>query len=158
MKFVCLVYHDEARLMSLSPGELETLVSDCIAWAGELDRKGQHVLSVGLQAPRTAASFRGRGDEIAATDGPFTETKEVLGGFTLFEARDRAEALAVVANMPAARVGAVELRPALDSDGDLPDGLDQKLGAAMRNTSRGVDRGLASRIVFVSQANLGRAP
>jgi hypothetical protein len=48
----------------------------------------------------------------------------------------------------------VELRPVLDPDGELTPGLDQKLAAAMRNRSRGVDTGLASRVAFVSKANL----
>ena len=39
MKFVCLVYHDESRLRALSPGELETLVADCITWVGDSRKK-----------------------------------------------------------------------------------------------------------------------
>lgn len=156
MKFVCLVYHDEAKLLALSAAELETLVADCIVWIAELEKDGRHVMSAGLQSARTAASLRGSPGKVAITDGPFAETKEFLGGFTLFEARDRAEALAVVARMPPLRIATVEVRPVLDPDGEVSDALDVKLASAMRAKSRGVDAGLASRVAFVSQANLGR--
>ena len=151
MKFVCLVYHDEARLAAQSPAELETLVKDCIDWIAELEKEGRHVMSAGLQCVRTAVSLRSLAGQVATTDGPFAETKEFLGGFTILEARDRKEALAWVARMPVVRIGTVELRPVLDPDGEVTDGLDHKLAAAMRIKSRGVDPGLASRC-FVSKA------
>jgi hypothetical protein len=156
MKFVCLVYHDEPKLLALSPAELETLVADCIVWIAELEKEGRHVMSAGLQSDRTAVSLRLSPGKVAMTDGPFAETKEFLGGFTLFEARDRAEALAIAARMPALRIATVEVRPVLDPDGEITDGLDHKLAAAMRIKSRGVDAGLASRVAFVSKTNLGR--
>jgi hypothetical protein len=49
--------------------------------------------------------------ETVATDGPFAETKEALGGFYLIEARDLDEAIDVAARIPAARAGSIEVRP-----------------------------------------------
>jgi hypothetical protein len=156
MKYACMVYHDEAKLAAMSPAELEALIQECFDWIGELEKAGRHVLTAGLQCARTAVTLRGTPGKATMTEGPFAETKEVLGGFTVFEARDHAEALAVASRMPPLRTGHVELRPVLEPDGNLAEALDQKLGMAMRNKSRGVDPGLASRTAFASKANLGR--
>jgi hypothetical protein len=48
---------------------------------------------------------------VSATDGPFAETKEQLGGFYLIEARDLNDAIQVASRIPSARVGSVEVRP-----------------------------------------------
>ncbi len=49
---------------------------------------------------------------MSVTDGPFAETKEQIAGFFLIEARDLNDAIQVAANIPAARYGTVEVRPA----------------------------------------------
>ena len=50
-------------------------------------------------------------DQVLLTDGPFADTKEVIGGVSLVECADLDEALAVTARHPAARYGAIEIRP-----------------------------------------------
>jgi hypothetical protein len=52
-----------------------------------------------------------RNGKISTTDGPFTETKEQLGGFILIEARDLNDAIQVAAKIPLARFGSIEVRP-----------------------------------------------
>lgn len=131
MRFMCLVYHDEAKLAALSAAELDNLLQECDDWIGELEQSGRHIMSAGLQTARTAVSLRGLPGKAKATDGPFAETKEILGGFTLLEVRDRAEALELVSRMPPLRIGTVELRPILDADGAPSDPLDQKIATAM---------------------------
>ena len=61
--------------------------------------------------PVPPATVRVRDGKIISTDGPFAETKEQLGGYYLVEARDREEALAMAAKIPAAGFGSVEVRP-----------------------------------------------
>jgi hypothetical protein len=64
----------------------------------------------------TATTVRvtgGRGGEVVTSDGPYAETKEVLGGFYLLECADLDEALALAAQIPAAWDGAVEVRPVI---------------------------------------------
>lgn len=64
----------------------------------------------------TATTVRvsgGRGGEVVTSDGPYAETKEVLGGFFLLECADLDEALALAAQIPAAWNGAVEVRPVI---------------------------------------------
>jgi hypothetical protein len=55
------------------------------------------------------------------TDGPFAETREQLGGYFLVDARDLDEAIGISAQIPAARLGTVEIRPVMDVP-SLPEG------------------------------------
>jgi hypothetical protein len=56
---------------------------------------------------------RVRGDEVLMTDGPFAETKEQMGGLTVIECADRAEALRIASTHPWAAVGMIEVRQVL---------------------------------------------
>jgi hypothetical protein len=135
MKYICLVYHEEKKLAALSAEELAGLVRECGAWVEDLAKSGHHVFSAGLQCVRTATTLRKRNGNLAMTDGPFAETKEFLGGFTIIEARDLNEALQVASKLPAVRLGSIEVRPVLDPDADLSDPLDRKIGAAIRRAN-----------------------
>jgi hypothetical protein len=69
-----------------------------------------------LYPTATATTVRvpaGRGGDVVPTDGPYTETKEVLSGFFLLECADLDEAIAWAAQIPAAWNGAVEVRPVI---------------------------------------------
>src|SRR4051794_9496901 len=134
MKYICLVYHEEGKLEALAQSELDTLVGDCIAWTEELEKQGRHLFSAGLQSVRQAATVRNRNGRLSMTDGPFAETKEQLGGFTLLDARDLNEAIRLAAKLPAARLGSVEIRPILETKGGLTGSPDQKLGAVICRT------------------------
>ena len=58
--------------------------------------------------------MRVRGGAVRVSDGPFAETKEVLGGFNLIEATDMDEALRIAATFPWAATGCIEVRPVRD--------------------------------------------
>ena len=58
--------------------------------------------------------MRVRNRRLSATDGPFAETHEQLGGFVLIEARDLNEAIQIAGRLPSARLGSVEVRPVID--------------------------------------------
>jgi hypothetical protein len=65
-----------------------------------------------LAQPDAATTVRVRDGATVTTDGPFTDTKEALGGYFMFEAEDLDAAIAVAATVPATRFGgAVEIRP-----------------------------------------------
>jgi hypothetical protein len=55
-----------------------------------------------------------RDGKMSANDGPFMETKEMLGGFIIIEARDLNEAVQIAAGIPLARLGFIEVRPVVD--------------------------------------------
>jgi hypothetical protein len=132
MKYICLVYHEEKNLQDLPEGEMETVLRDCTDWVGELDRGHRHIVSAGLQAVSTAMTLRYRNGKMLITDGPFAETKEQLGGFTLLEARDLNEAIHLAEGLAAANGASIEVRPVLEPDASLTDPLDRKAGAVIR--------------------------
>ena len=104
MKYLCLVYSEENKLDDVPD-------RDCVAYDTALRDSGHCVASEALQPVSTAATVRVRNGKISIVDGPFAETKEVLAGFYLVEARDQEEAIALAAKIPPARVGSIEVRP-----------------------------------------------
>lgn len=67
-----------------------------------------------LQPVQTATTVRVREGKTGVTDGPFAETKEVLGGYYLLDCKDLDEAIAYAAKIPGARFGSIEIRPVMD--------------------------------------------
>jgi hypothetical protein len=108
MKYLCLVYCDEAKLHSSPDSPVD---SECHAYDQELARGGYRIAAEALEPVQTATTVRVRNGSVSITDGPFAETKEQLAGFYLIEARDLNEALQHAAKIPPARVGSIEVRP-----------------------------------------------
>lgn len=111
MKFMCLAYEQEGQLDALSPDEWDALRRETIAYVDGLRARGHLLSTYALQRARTASTVRKRDGKRLVVDGPFTEAKEIIGGFFLIEARDRDEAIALAADWPSARFGAIEVRP-----------------------------------------------
>lgn len=118
MKFMCLAYEDEATLNALSRAEWDALRAETIAYVDSMRANGTLVLTKALQSVRTAATVRVRNGAKLVTDGPYAETKEMIGGFFLVDVKDREEALALAAAWPSARFGTIEVRPIEE---DLPE-------------------------------------
>ena len=114
MKFMLLVYNDDTMVETLPEGHADVMMRDCLAHADELRRDGRLIESQMLEDASTAKSVRIRGGRVKAIDGPFAETKEILGGFNLIEARDMDEAVEIAAHFPWARTGCIEVRPVRD--------------------------------------------
>jgi hypothetical protein len=72
---------------------LEPIMKNLARWNDELRASDAWVFSAGLHPPESATVLRADGDEVLLTDGPFTEGKEHLGGFTIVQADDLDEAL-----------------------------------------------------------------
>lgn|SRR5574341_170977 len=114
MKFMLVIYNDRTLYDALPEGEADGMMRQCLAHADELRRDGHLAESQMLEGVETAKSVRIRGGRTKVTDGPFSEAKEVLGGFNLIEARDIDEAIEIAAEFPWARTGCVEIRPVRD--------------------------------------------
>jgi hypothetical protein len=114
MKFMLLIYNESALLDALPAAEADGMMRDCLAHADELRGEGHLIESQMLQGAERAKSVRIRNGRLNATDGPFAEVKEVLGGFNLIEATDMDEAVRIAAQFPWARTGCVEVRPVQD--------------------------------------------
>ena len=114
MKFACLVYVDGQIIGRQSQEQLRALADKSVEYDWDLRRRGHLILAQPLAAPETAMTIRVRNGALAISDGPFADTKEVLGGFFLIEARDIAEAKALAAESCMAEMGAIEVRPFLE--------------------------------------------
>jgi hypothetical protein len=114
MKFMLVIYNDSTLLDALPAGKADGMMRDCLAHADELRRDGHLIESQMLAGTDKAKSVRMRNGRLIATDGPFTEVKEVLGGFNLIEAADIDEAVRIAAQFPWAHTGCVEVRPVQD--------------------------------------------
>ena len=82
-----------------------------------------------LQPIATATTVRVRDGKTVSTDGPFAETKEVLGGFYIVEAADLDEAIRYAAMIPGATHGSIEVRPILDYGDQSPEAIAEAAGA-----------------------------
>jgi hypothetical protein len=117
MKFMLLVYTDEALIDALPSGEFDSRMRDCLAHADDLRRGGSLLDSQMLEDAPRAKTVRIRSGRQTTTDGPFAETKEVLGGFNLIEADSMEEAVKMAAEFPWACTGCIEVRPVRDIGG-----------------------------------------
>jgi hypothetical protein len=114
MKFMLVIYNDPKLYGALPQAETDQMMRDCLTHADDLRRDGQLTESQMLDEANTAKSVRIRNGRTKVTDGPFSEAKEVLGGFNLIEAKDMDEAVRIAAEFPWARTGCVEVRPVRD--------------------------------------------
>lgn len=111
MKYLCLIYYEEAKLNALSGSEHDALASEALAYAEELWKSGHSIVAEALQPVQMATTVRVRNGMVAATGGPCAETREQLSGFLLIDARDLNDAIRVASRVPSARLGCVEVRP-----------------------------------------------
>jgi hypothetical protein len=114
MKYMLLIYADEN---AWTDAERQDCYAESTALTHELNSRGQYVAANPLQPVATATSVRVREGKTMVTDGPFAETREQLGGYFLVEAKDLNEAIAIAGRIPAARKGAVEVRPIVEIPG-----------------------------------------
>lgn len=114
MRFVCLVHVDGAAMAALSEEEGTRLTDETIDFDWEMRRRGHLVLAQPLEPPQTAVIVRSRDGKPGRTDGPFLETKELLGGFFMLEANDMEQAVQMAELSPMARMGSIEVRAVPD--------------------------------------------
>lgn len=116
-KYAALIYSEEVPPESVSPEEQQQVMADYM----EFGRQAEAVIRGGeaLHDSSTATTVHvegGKGGKPIVTDGPFAETKEVLGGFYLLETADLDEALKWAQQIPGAWHGRVEVRPIMEFD------------------------------------------
>jgi hypothetical protein len=113
MRFLFLIHGDRNAEAALTSDERRAIVGEHIAYASMLRERGVYVLGEALDDPSTAAVVR-PGDKPLVTDGPFTETKEAVGGLYLVDCASREEALDLAARVPRSPGVAVEVLRMLD--------------------------------------------
>ena len=114
MQYMLLIYGDptEAPPEAQSQEQLQRWFT----YTQELQDAGVLKAGDALQMPDTATTVRVRSDETILTDGPFAETKEILGGYYLIDVPDLDAAIAWAAKMPNITYGSVEVRPVMVFD------------------------------------------
>lgn len=111
MRFICLGYADHLKFRSLSDEEMQQTLEECFAYDDVLRAGGHFAGGQALQDAGTAITLRYRDGRVQATDGPFAETKEQIGGILILEADDMAHAVELMSKHPGVRIGPFEIRP-----------------------------------------------
>lgn len=108
MKYALLICDDE----SISPS-MEELAADPVlqAWDEDLERRGAELFGVRLRPVADATTVRVRASETLVSDGPFAETKDLVGGIVILECANLDEAIEIAAGHTWAQRGCVEIRP-----------------------------------------------
>lgn len=118
MKYLLLVYIDQALLEHLPQEEFDSQMRQCIQRADALQDQGVMLGFNKLAPPSSARTVRVREGRTSVYDGPFAETKEILAGYNLVEADSPEQALELAAAFPWARYGAMEVRPVDDMEAE----------------------------------------
>lgn len=118
MRYALLIYGDQTEWEALSDDERarrrEESMPGWISLFGALQAADPGVSGHELEEARAAKVVRVRDGERIVTDGPFAETKEVLGGVFLVDLPDLDEAIRLAALVPTARHGSLEIRPVVE--------------------------------------------
>ena len=115
MRYMLLIYGEEPT-GAPDPAELEQVMNEYWAYEQAVGEAGVKQASDALQPTSTATTVRVKDGERVVTDGPFAETREVLGGFYLIDVPDLDAALDWAARCPGAKYGSVEVRPVMEFD------------------------------------------
>jgi hypothetical protein len=118
-RYMLLILDDPNRQWA-SPAEAGAMMSKMGAYAGELAQQGKLQGGNPLKSMAEAARVRTQGGRVSVTDGPFAETKEMVGGFYMIEAADRKEALEIAKRCPHTAIGTVEVREVMEIGGPPP--------------------------------------
>ena len=114
MKYICLGYIEPNTFESLPEREQQAMMDECFTYDDVLRKNGHFAGGEALQGPDTAATLRWTNGKVTATDGPYAETKEQLGGILILEARDFIHAIELMSEHPGVKAGPFEIRPAAD--------------------------------------------
>ncbi|WP_299345633.1 YciI family protein [uncultured Pseudoxanthomonas sp.] len=114
MKFLLMIYTDDQLLDALPEGAFDRMMRGCITHADELKAEGTLIDSQQLEHGSTARTVRVRNGKTHVVDGPFAETKEILGGYNLIEADSLDEAVRIAQEFPWIGTGSIEVRPVRD--------------------------------------------
>jgi hypothetical protein len=112
MRYLMLICWDAEKMdAQIEPEPGEPREEESFPWLDDVQARGIWVAGDQLAPPRRARTVRVREGKAIVTDGPFAETKEVVGGFDIIECDSLEEAVEVASGHPAAQGGTIEVRP-----------------------------------------------
>jgi hypothetical protein len=117
MKYMLLCYDDDKAWERAGQDALEAAMQEAVQLTHEINTKGQYIEAAPLEPVSAATSVRIRDGKRLVTDGPFAETREVLGGYYLIDVPNLDEAIRIAQRHPGARLGTVEIRPVIELPG-----------------------------------------
>ena len=120
MKYALLIYYDESNQAEPGSEEQAKTFNEYMQFTAEINERAINLGGGALHDTDAATTVRVRNGETLATDGPFAETKEALGGFYIIDVPDLDEAIAVAAKLPGSWYGSVEVRPVYQWENDVP--------------------------------------
>jgi hypothetical protein len=111
MRYLCLIHLDEQEMAALPHAEMNALNVGHLALNDSLRASGNFVEASALESSGSAVRIRLRGGKRSVVDGPFAESKELVAGFYLIEARDMQEAIGIASRFPSAQHATIEVWP-----------------------------------------------
>ena len=125
MQYLLLIYENEKMYATLSEAENNAIMGEYMAFTEAIGKSGHMRAGNALQPTQTATTVRVKDGKTVTTDGPFAETREQLGGYTIIDAKDLDDALAVAKGFLASSLGpnsiaTIEVRPIVDYGGPVP--------------------------------------
>jgi hypothetical protein len=115
MKYACLGYYEPAKHAGMTGGEKDAMFDECFEYDDHLRANGHWAAGEALEPPETALTLYWKNGKVATTDGPYAETKELIGGILVLEARDMNHAIQLMSQHPALKYGTrFGIRPAGD--------------------------------------------
>jgi hypothetical protein len=114
MRYVLMICVDESAVSALSPDEEAMMHAGYDAFGEEMGRRGILLGGERLHPTTDATTVRVRDGEVVASDGPFAETKEQIGGYYIVDCTDLDQAIEVASKIPGANHGSIEVRPIWD--------------------------------------------
>ena len=113
MQYMFLIYSAEGAGPQPGSAEFDTMMQGYGAFTQEVREAGIMKEGAPLQGVDTATTVRLRNGKADAVDGPFAETKEVLGGYYILDCENLDDAIAYAAKIPSAAHGSIEIRPVM---------------------------------------------
>ncbi|WP_313087761.1 YciI family protein [Pseudomonas sp.] len=110
MRYLCLVYLDEAALSGLPAAARGALEAESRAFREGLQRSGRLILGEALQPTCSATTLHIQGDQLVLRDGPAVAGREQPSAIYLFEAEDLNDAILLASRIPPVRLGYAEVR------------------------------------------------
>jgi hypothetical protein len=108
-QFLILARDEPSQFTELSPEEMQRVIQKYVAWGDRITKAGKMGDHNKLRDGEGRV-VRGGGGKVSVTDGPFVETKEVVGGYWVVTAADFEEAVKLASDSPHLEVGSLEIR------------------------------------------------
>ena len=108
-QYVLLLHDSSTASTEMSAGEMQAIIGRYKAWAGGIAARG-HMRGGQKLQDGTGRVMRAAGGKVEVTDGPYAETKEIIGGFFIIEAENYEQAVALTRDCPHLDFGTVEVR------------------------------------------------